>query len=363
MPTPLIDAMDTPIRVALIGYGFAGKTFHAPLIEATPGLALAVIASRDAAKVHRDRPAVDVIGDPLQAAADERVDLVVVATPNETHAPLARAALMNGKHLIVDKPFTLTLADARELQALATSKSLLLSVFQNRRWDSDYLGVQQAVAQGLVGEVSHFEAHFDRYRPQVRERWRESPGPGGGLWFDLGPHLIDQALQLLGLPDRVQANFASQRAGAQVNDWAHVLLDYGSRRAVLHAGMLVAGGTARFAVHGSKGSLIKRHADRQEAQLIAGLRPGESGWGEDPDPLLFYDGSGAEPRALPTPPGDQRRFYAAIRDALRGVGANPVPPQQALAVMGVLEAALESAATGKSVALPLTSQERAAWRR
>ncbi len=350
-------------RVALVGYGFAGKTFHAPLIEATPGLALVMIASRDAAKVHRDLPAVEVIADPLQAVAADRVDLVVVASPNATHARLARAALEAGKHVVVDKPFTLNLADARELQSLATSRARLLSVFQNRRWDSDYLGVKQAIEQGLLGQVAHFESHFDRYRPQVRERWRESASPGGGLWFDLGPHLIDQALQLLGLPDRVQANFASMREGAQVNDWAHVLLDYGARRAVLHASMLVAGGTSRFAVHGSKGSLVKRHADRQEAQLIAGLRPGEPGWGEDPDPLLLYDGSGAEPRALQAPIGDQRRFYAEVRDALRGIGANPVPPAQALAVMAVLDAALESAATGMSVPLALTSEERAAWRR
>jgi predicted dehydrogenase len=362
MPTEKINDLEDPIRVALIGYGFAGRTFHAPLIAATPRLVLVAVASRNDAKVHVDWPEVDVIADPLQAVTDERVDMVVIASANDTHAPLTRAALEAHKHVVVDKPFTLNLGEARELVALAARYDRLLSVFQNRRWDSDYLGVKRVIEQGMLGAVTHFESHFDRFRPQVRERWREIIGPGSGLWFDLGPHLIDQALQLFGLPDRIQANFAKQRDDAQVGDWAHVLLEYGSRRAILHASMLVAGGSPRFIVHGSKGSLVKQHQDQQEAQLLAGCRPGDPGWGEDPDTLLYYDGSGGEPRALPTPPGDQRRFYAAVRDALRGGGANPVPPIEAVAVMAVIEAAVESAATGHTVTLPLTAEERAAWK-
>lgn len=348
------------VRVALIGYGFAGKTFHAPLIRATPGLALTLVASRDAVKVHADLPGVEVVGDPLHAIADARTGLVVIATPNDSHAPLARAALAAGKHVVVDKPFTLTLADARALAALADERARLLSVFQNRRWDSDYLGVQQAIGQGLVGEVTHFESHIDRFRPEVRARWREQAGPGSGLWFDLGPHLVDQALHLFGLPERVLASFAAQRDGAESEDWAHVLLDYGTRRVILHASMLAAGGSARFTVHGSRGSLIKQRADRQETQLLAGLAPGAPGWGEDADAMLFYDG-GASPQRLPTPAGDQRRYYAAVRDALRGSAANPVTPAQAVAVMAVLEAAIESAARGHTVTPSLTDAEFAAF--
>lgn len=350
-----------PLRVALIGYGFAGKTFHAPLIAATPGLELALIGSSDAAKVGADFPAAAVVADPLQAAVDPRADLIVIATPNHSHAPLARAALAAGKHVIVDKPFTLDLAQARELAALAQRHGRLLSVFQNRRWDSDYLGVKQAIESGRLGAIAHFESHIDRFRPQVRERWREQAGPGTGVWWDLGPHLADQALQLFGLPERVFASLAVQRDGAVVADWAHVVLEYPRLRGILHAGMLAAGGVARFLVHGRDGSVVKARADRQEAQLLAGLAPGAPGWGEDPDELQWF-GADGETRS-PAPAGDQRRYYAAVRDAIAGRGANPVTPLQAVALMAVLEAADASAAQGRALAPALSEDERAAFAR
>lgn len=351
---------DTPVRVALIGYGFAGKTFHAPLLNAVPGLELQLIASSDAAKVHADLPSVEVLADPEAAVADPRADLVVIATPNDRHAPLARAALAAGKHVVVDKPFTLDLAEARELANLARQHDRLLSVFQNRRWDSDFLGVRQVIEQGRLGEVRHFESHIDRFRPEVRQRWREQTGPGAGLWWDLGPHLVDQALQLFGLPDHIQANLAVQRDGAEVPDWAHAILEYGQRRVLLHGGMLAAGGTSRFTVHGTLGSLVKPRADQQEAQLLAGLSPGAPGWGADTDDLLFYDGKG-EAQRLPTPAGDQREYYRRVRDAIRDGAPNPVTPIQALAVMAVLEGAADAAARGARVRLPLTDAERAAY--
>lgn len=348
-------------RVALIGYGYAGKTFHAPLIAATPGLELAVVASSDPGKVHADLPAVGVVADPLRAIADDRIDLVVIASPNDSHAPLAQAALEAGRHVVVDKPFTVTLAQARALAALAARRGRLLSVFHNRRWDSDFLSVRGAIAGGLVGEVVHFESHFDRFRPEVRARWREQAVPGGGLWFDLGPHLVDQTLHLFGLPDRLAANVSVQREGGRSDDWAHVLLDYGARRALLHGSMLAAGGSARFTVHGTRGSVVKTRIDQQEAQLLRGLRPGDAGWGEDDDPLLHYDGGDAPPRRIAATAGDQRRYYGAIRDALDGRGENPVTPLQAVAVMAVLETAVQSAREGRALPLPLTADERAAW--
>ncbi|MFK3648935.1 oxidoreductase [Lysobacter enzymogenes] len=350
-----------PLRVALIGYGFAGKTFHAPLIAATPGLALNLIGSSDAAKVAVDFPRAAVVADPLQAATDARADLVVIATPNHSHAPLARAALAAGKHVVVDKPFTLDLAEARELAALARRHDRVLSVFQNRRWDSDYLGVRQAIESGRLGEVAHFESHIDRFRPQVRERWREQAGPGTGVWWDLGPHLADQALQLFGLPERVFASLATQRDGAVVADWAHVVLEYPRRRAILHAGMLAAGGSPRFLVHGSAGSLVKAQADRQEAQLLAGLTPGAPGWGQDPDELQWFGAERSE--RWPTPAGDQRRYYAQVRDAVIGRGANPVTPVQAVALMAVLEAAAASAVQGRALPPALSEDERAGFER
>jgi predicted dehydrogenase len=346
--TSRMDDFDEPLRVALIGYGFAGRTFHAPLIGAVPGLKLALVASRDAAKVHADLPDVDVVDDPLRAATDPRVDLVVIATPNDSHAPLARAALAAGRHVVVDKPLTPTLHEARALAALAAKHDRLLSVFQNRRWDTDFLAITAAIAEGTLGDVVHFESRFDRFRPQPRDRWRERPGPGSGVLWDLGPHLIDQALQVLGRPDAVTASLASQRDGAQADDWAHVVLECGSRRAVLQAGMLAAGGSPRFLVHGTRGSVVKAKADPQEAQLIAGQRPGDDGYGVDDDPLVVHAGDGVT-RRVAAPRGDQSRYYAAIRDALRGRGGNPVPPAQAIAVMAVLEAAAVSAREGRRV--------------
>lgn len=348
-----------PIRVGLIGYGYAGRTFHAPLIGATAGLQLVAVASSDAGKVRVDLPDVEVVGDPLALAGAGGVDLVVIASPNDTHVRLARAALDAGKGVVVDKPLTVDLADARDLADQAERLGLLLSVFHNRRWDSDFLGVKQAIDDGMLGRVTHFESHIDRYRPQVRDRWREGSGSGSGIWFDLGPHLVDQALQLFGLPDRVQANLASQRTGALTDDWAHVVLEYDVRRVVLHAGMLVAGGSNRFVVHGETGSLVKRRPDQQEAQLVAGMRPGAPGWGADPDDMLFYDATGAE-QTVASVGGDQRRYYMQIAKALTGRAANPVPPAQAVATMAVIEAAILSARSGRVVDMQFTAAERAA---
>ncbi|MEO8779836.1 MAG: oxidoreductase [Rhodanobacter sp.] len=356
----MTHANPTAIRVGLIGYGYAGKIFHAPLIQAIPGLALGAVASSDAAKVHRDLPRIEVIADPLQLIASEAIDLVVIATPNATHAALASAALRAGKHVVVDKPFTLSMLEARALMALAHDSGRLLSVFHNRRWDSDFLAVKQAIERGAVGTVRHFESHFDRYRPSIRARWREQAVPGAGIWYDLGPHLIDQALQLFGLPRRVMAKLSIQRAGGAVDDWAHVLLDYDSMQVILHASMLAAGGGVRFIVHGDRGSLLKTGSDRQESQLLAGMPPGAAGWGDDPDGLQLFEGEAPPYRTRP-PVGDYRHYYAGIRDAIADRAPNPVSPRQALAVMAVLDAAITSNHERREVALPLTEAERAGW--
>ncbi|MCX8998251.1 oxidoreductase [Rhizobiaceae bacterium BDR2-2] len=347
------------IRVGLIGYGFAGKTFHAPLIAAAPDLALVAVASSKPDAVRADLPSVEIFADPVALAASGSVDLIVVASPNDTHAPLAAAALKAGAHVVVDKPFTLTLDEARDLAALAEAEGKLLSVFHNRRYDTDFLGIRNVIESGVLGRIVHFETHFDRFRPAVRDRWRERAVPGGGLWFDLGPHLIDQTLQLLGLPERVTATIATQREGGQAADYAHVILDYGTARAILHGSMLVAGGVNRFTVHGEKGSVVKRHLDPQEPQLLSGMRPGLPGWGKDDDQMILYDGE--REQTLPVPAGDQSRYYRDVARAIRGEGANPVTPHQALAVMAVLEAAVESSDTGRTVALPLTDKEKSAW--
>ena len=349
------------IKIALIGYGFVGKTFHAPLIQSIEGLTLAVVSSRDEEKVKRDLPNILVVATPEEAIQHPDVDLVVIASPNATHAPLAALALNAGKHVVVDKPFTLDMQEARELIALADEKQRLLSVFHNRRWDSDFLGIKQAIEEGRLGKVKLFESHIDRFRPEVRVRWREQNVPGSGLWFDLGPHLIDQTLQLFGLPQSVQGNIATLRDGAEINDWAHVVLNYPEHKVILHASMLVAGGTSRFTVHGDKASVVKARIDQQEAQLLAGVIPGSESWGEDSDDMVLFDAAGDATR-LKTPKGDQRQYYMSVRDALTGKIENPVHPVEALAVMAVLEAAVKSSETGTTQTLELTAEERSLLR-
>ena len=346
-----------PVRVALVGYGFAGKTFHAPLLTTTPGIELTCVVSSRPDAVHADLPGVVVVDD--QRAAPE-VDLVVIAAPNVLHAPLAADALRAGRNVVVDKPFTLDVAEARSLRTLAAQHDRLLSVFHNRRWDSDFLGVKQVIESGRLGEVVQFESHFDRFRPEVRDRWRERSEPGGGLWFDLGPHLIDQTLQLFGLPHAVTATIAVLRPDGSADDWAHVVLTYERLQVILHASMMTAGGTARFTVHGTAGSLLKQHLDGQEDQLRSGMRPGDPGWGVDDDPFVLYLGDGTHEQ-LPAPVGDQRRYFAGIRDAVLGLAPPPVTSAQALAVMAVIEAGLVSAHEGRSVGLELTDEERAAF--
>ena len=349
------------IRVGLIGYGYAGKTFHAPLVESVPGLQLTVVGSGKREMVLTDFPGVTVRSKVEEVLTHPEVDLLVIASPNESHYPLASAALDAGKHVVVDKPFTVRLADARLLVQQAENKGKLLSVFHNRRWDSEVLATKAIVESGALGEIRHFETHIDRFRPQVRQRWREDAGPGAGLWFDLGPHLIDQAIQLFGLPQTINASFATLRKGGETDDWAHVQLNYRSLRVILHTSLLVSGGVPRSVLHGTLGSWAKFTADVQEKQLVAGIRPGSPGFGEDPEPGVLYEGATGKQTKIPAPAVNQANYYAGIRDALWGRQPNPVPPEQASAVMAILETSFQSGTSGRVLSLQLTDKERAAF--
>ncbi len=357
----MMTELGQPIRVGLIGYGFAGKTFHAPLIQAVEGLKLTHVSSSKRDGVLVDLPEALVLAEPEAVATHKDVDLVVIASPNECHFPLAAAALSARKHVIVDKPFTVTLAEARSLVQMAEDYGRLLSVFHNRRWESESLAAHAILDSKVLGDVTHFETHIDRFRPDVRQRWREDVGPGAGLWFDLGPHLIDEAIQLFGLPESINASLAVLRKGGHTDDWAHVQLNYANVRVILHASLLVAGGGPRSALHGTLGSWIKYGADVQEKQLIAGMKPGDAGFGVDPDPGILIDGTTGQRTEIPAPAGDESKYYSGIRDALYGKAPNPVPPIKALAVMAVLERSFESATAGCMLPFELTQQERLAW--
>jgi predicted dehydrogenase len=358
------------VRVGLIGYGFAGKTFHAPVIRCVPGLALTVVGSSRRDTVLADLPDVEVCS-AEEVTAHPEVDLVVVVTPNESHFPLAAAAMRAGKDVVVDKPFTVTLAEARELVKIGREEGRVLSVFQNRRGYSEVQATKEVLKSGVLGEVSHYECHMDRFRPNVRQRWRENPGPGAGLWFDLGPHLIDQALYLFGMPETVNANFGILRPGGQTDDWAHVQLNYrrdgkDTMRAVLHASLLVAWGAGadggpRSALHGTLGSWAKFGGDVQEAQLMAGMLPDAEGYGVDDDPAILYDGATGEQTKIPAPVGDQRPYYVGVRDAILARRAAPISGEHGVVVMAVLEASFESGARGRTLEIPLTAEERDSW--
>ena len=332
--------MNRDLRVGIIGYGYAAATFHAPLIQGTPGLALTAICTSDPGKVRAVLPSVQCEENPAALLARADLDLIVIPTSNDTHYSLARQALAAGKHVVVDKPFTITLAEARALKVQAERAGRLLSVFHIRRWDADYLTLRKVLASGVLGRIVHFESHFDRYRPRVRNRWREQPGAGAGLWFDLGPHLLDQAVQLFGLPESIALHLATQREGAQVEDWFHAVLRYGSMRAILHAGVLVPAPTSRFVVHGDRGTFCKGGLDPQEDRLKAGVHP----WGADSvaAELTVWDGDERKDSALGCEPGNYPAYYEGIRAALLGTGPNPVTADEAIAVMSLLEQGLQN---------------------
>jgi predicted dehydrogenase len=344
------------LRVGIIGFGFAGTTFHAPLIRTMPGMAIAAVSSSDAGKVHAALGAgVTVYADPKALIADGDVDLVVVASPNATHYELAALALDHGRHVVVDKPFTATLQEAEDLARRARAKGVLLSVYHNRRWDSTTLTARRILASGMLGELRHASMHFDRFRPVPANRWKEDPDALGGVWMDLGPHLIDEALLYFGMPEAIQADIACLRPGSRCDDVFQVRLRYADGlRVDLGASMLAALARPRLTLQGTRGSYAKQSLDPQEAMLKEGRLPGESAtWGIDNEAgvaVVERDGR-MDTIDVPTENGAYPEYYRQVRDAILGAGANPVPPEQAIRVMRLLDAGRRSSAERRQVAV------------
>lgn len=339
--------MKAIINVGLVGYGFASQTFHAPLIQATEGLDLVAVSSSDSAKVEQALPTVAVESQALALCQRSDIDLIIIPTPNDTHFSIAKAALAAGKHVVIDKPFTVTLTEGKLLKKLADDKERLLSVFHNRRWDSDFLTVKALLEAGTLGRLVNFESHFDRFRPEVRDRWREKAAPGGGIWYDLGPHLLDQACELFGMPQAILLELGALRDGAKTDDDFLALLDYEGFRVTMAAGTLVADPTPRFRIHGTKGSFVKYGLDPQEERLKAGEVPSPQ-WGEDTQHgvLTLREGEGENATLvrseLPTLPGDYLAYYQGIAAAIRDKAPLPVNVDDALRSMVLLEAGLDS---------------------
>lgn len=351
--------------MALIGYGLAGSVFHAPLIATTEGLVLDTIVTSNPERQEQARAefgdGVRFAATPeeLWARADE-LDLIVIASPNKTHVPLATAALKAGLPVVVDKPLAGTAAEARELAALADERGLLLSVFQNRRWDNDFLTLRKLLSEGELGDVWRFESRFERWRPQPKGGWRESGDPAeiGGLLYDLGSHVVDQALVLFGPAASVYAEADIRRPGAQTDDDTFIAITHTNGvRSHLYVSATTAQLGPRFRVLGSQAGYVKYGLDPQEADLREGRRPGASTeWGVEPESLWGRVGSGESPltgggRPEPTLPGAYPAYYEAIAAALRDGAPNPVTAQEAAAALDVLEAARRSATEGTAVSL------------
>jgi scyllo-inositol 2-dehydrogenase (NADP+) len=339
------------IDVGLIGFGFAGRTFHAPVISAVQGLCLAAILQRSGSDAAAAYPDVPIARSLETLLAMDNIRLVVIATPNMSHFELARECLLTGRDVVVDKPFTTTYQEASDLAELAKASARLLSVYQNRRWDGDFMTVQGLLRSGQLGRVVLFESRFDRFRPQVQpQAWRQRAEPGSGLLFDLGTHLIDQALLLFGVPEAISADVRREREGAVVDDAFDVTLFYPRMRAVLRAGMLVSEPEPRFVVQGTCGSYVKFGLDPQEEALKRGEKPGGDNWGVEPPDrwgtLHLANGEGPTLQLLPTPPGDYRQYYENVRDALSGKAPLAVTPAQALDVMHAIDLAQEASRTG-----------------
>ena len=339
------------VRAGLIGYGFGGRVFHAPVIGAARSVDLVAVVSSRPEAVRADLPAVEVVADVDALLGDPSVDLVVVATPNPSHFELAARALRAGKHVLVEKPMVVRSEEAFALDRIARERGVLLSAYHNRRWDGDFRTVRRIIEERRVGEVVLFESHFDRYRPGIRAGWREEPRSGSGLLYDLGSHLIDQALVLLGNPETVWADITAQRPGALVDDWFHLVLAWGETRAVLHAGTLVRDPGPRFQIHGTTGSFTTWGLDPQEARLMRGAAAPESAGEERTGRLVYGESDAAVVEDIPIPSGRYASFYDALAAAIRGEADNPVPAEAAARVIRVIEAALQSQREGRRVIL------------
>jgi scyllo-inositol 2-dehydrogenase (NADP+) len=336
------------IGVGLVGFGLAGRAFHAPVIRAVPGLHLAAILERSGRDAAEKYPDVRIARSMDELLSMTEIGLVVIATPNETHFPLARQCLEAGRDVIVDKPFTTTLEEAVSLVQLAKTANRLLTVYQNRRYDGDFQAIGQLVVAGALGRIVRFETTYDRFRPQLKPgAWRETARPGSGILFDIAPHLIDHALVLFGLPEAVTADVRAERDNAVADDAFDITLRYpNGLRAVLRSSILAAAPRPRFVLLGTRGSFVKQSFDPQEMNLRRGYIPEDKAWGYEPEEnwgvLTVPAGESFEQRRIPSAACDYRDYYSNVRDAILGRVALAVTPEYALDVMRMLELARES---------------------
>jgi scyllo-inositol 2-dehydrogenase (NADP+) len=373
----MVGMSTSPIRTAVLGYGLAGRVFHCPFVAAVPGLELSAIALRSEQSAQRTAEAVKdlypqakILNSITDAIHSPEIDLIVVGTPNDSHFEYASAALRAGKHVVIDKPIAVSSAECAELIDLSTRHDRIVAPFHNRRFDNDYLTVKKVIAEGRVGRVNQIISHMDRFRPIQRPNtWKEAPGGAAGLLFDLGPHLIDQALGLYGPPASITASVRHDRDKTDIDDAFSIIFEYSvdghALRYECHSTMLAADPAPRFTVHGTHGSYTKSGLDPQEPALISGTRPpvldggpiDKSSWIADPQNMwgtLTSAVERAEPVKLerseyPTVPGDYRRFYASVRDAINGKAELAIPASAGYRTMRLIELAVQSSKEGRTL--------------
>ena len=343
--------MSRQINAAVVGFGLAGQVFHCPFISAVDGLHLYAIVQRKGDEAAKAYPQTRILRSFEEALADPAIDLIVIATPNKTHFELAKRALEAGKHVVIDKPFAGSSLEAQTLITTSRTVHKIVAPFHNRRWDGDFLTVRKLIDSNQLGRIATFESHFDRFRPLQRENtWKESADPTNGLLFDLGPHLIDQAIALFGAPKSITASVRSDRDATNIEDAFDITLHYDHHLAHLRSTMLAAAPSPRFLIHGTHGSFTKHGVDPQEPALLAGQRPTDDTWLREPESLwgtLTIAPNPADPgklvtSLLPTERGDYRNYYANVRDAINGTAQLIIRPQDALLVIHLLELARES---------------------
>jgi predicted dehydrogenase len=336
------------IEVGLVGFGLAGRAFHAPVIRAVPGLHLAAILQRSGTEATEKYPDVRVVRSMEELLAIREIRLIVIATPNATHYPFAMRCLEAGRDVLVDKPFATTFEEAKSLVEIARETGRLLTVYQNRRYDGDFQAIRQLVEAGTLGRIVRFETTYDRFRPQLKPgAWRETTQPGSGILFDIAPHLIDHALVLFGLPEAVTADVRTERENALADDAFDITLHYEKgMRAVLRSSILAAAPRPRFVLFGTQGSFVKQAFDPQEMNLRRGFIPEGQPWGYEPEEnwgvLTIPAGESFEQRRIPSATCDYRDYYANLRNAILGKAALAVTPEYALDVMRMLDLARAS---------------------
>lgn len=348
--------MEKIIKAGVCSYGMSGKLFHAPFIEAHPGYELAGIVERNNNESRERYPNSKQYRSVDELIADETIQLIVVNTPTHLHFEQAKAVLNAGKHLVIEKPFTVTVKEAEELTRLAEKKGLFISIYQNRRYDGDYRAVKEVLQQGLLGELREVEIRYDRYRPSFGGKLhKEGDLPGAGILYDLSPHLVDQAIQLFGFPKAVFTDVWKLREDVSAPDYFEILFYYDKLRVRLKATCIARETTYAYVLHGMKGSFLQQRSDMQEQQLLAGAKPSVNSWcpaPEVPDGILHTEINGKVTRKETTSShGNYMGYYDDVYKALNGQGPNPVPAADGIKNMRIIEAALQSVAENKVVTL------------